>query len=99
MPHNVGTASRLLLRLLLEFPLYRTQWVSRAERLPEPDKISYQAVSRVIAEWTWATGEISETIPPRSLRDRVRRALIGEALTPETLRWFVQAFAMEQRHV
>jgi hypothetical protein len=98
MPRNVATTSRLLSRLLMEHPPYRTQWVSRVERLPEPDKLSYQAVCRVIAEWTWVTGEIPETVAPRSLRDRVRRALVGEALTPETLRWFVQAFAMEQRH-
>jgi len=99
MPTSGVETGRLLAQLLLEYPAYRARWISRAERIPDQGKISYQAVSRVVAEWTWATGEIAETKPPRALRDRVRRALLGESCTPETLRWFLQAFSMEQRHV
>jgi uncharacterized protein YneR len=34
---------------------------------------------------------------PRDLKDRVRRALAGESLTPQTLSWFIEAFGMDRR--
>lgn len=90
--------SRLLRELLLSRPDYRRQWQEKAERL-RTDDISKAGVARVIALHLWNSGERadSETTLPRDLKDRVRRALTGKNITPQTLDWFVGAFGMDER--
>ncbi|MFZ0162463.1 MAG: hypothetical protein WAL12_02655 [Trebonia sp.] len=82
--------------LLLARPEYRRRWQEQASRR-RSDAISQAGVARVIALYLWGSGERadSDTSLPRDLKDRVRRALAGESLTPETLTWFVEAFGMD----
>lgn len=88
-------ASRLLCELLISRPDYRRLWQQQAERL-RADGISKAGVAKVIALYLWSSGERAdnETGLPRDIKDRVRRALTGEALTPQTLTWFIEAFGM-----
>ncbi|MFF5032235.1 hypothetical protein [Nocardia salmonicida] len=89
----------LLTRILSETPAYRRQWATAGKRLrshsPAP-----AAVSRVIAHYLWNAGEFPDTDIdlPRKLRDRIRRALSGSALTGQTLEWFIGAFEMTEDH-
>jgi len=91
-------ASQLLRELLLARPGYRRRWQDQAERRRSTD-ISLAGVARVIAAHLWATGERPDTATslPRDIKDRVRRALAGESLTPQTLSWFIAAFGMDER--
>jgi hypothetical protein len=97
-PVQTSQASRLLRELLLSRPDYRRQWQEKAERL-RTDDISKAGVAKVIALHLWNSGERadSEITLPRDLKDRVRRALTGKSITPQTLDWFVGAFAMDER--
>ncbi|MFC9157281.1 hypothetical protein ACFTT0_20140 [Streptomyces bauhiniae] len=56
------------------------------------------AVAEVIAHYLWDCGELSEDVPSRSLKDRVSRALNGSVMSVETLRWFIEAFEMDDNH-
>jgi hypothetical protein len=49
-------------------------------------------------EYLWDSGERSETMVrlSRQLKDRVSRALNGDALSTETLKWFIAAFDMDE---
>jgi hypothetical protein len=89
--------SRLLRELLQSRPDYRRQWQEKTERL-RSGAISKAGVAKVIALYLWNTGERadSETTLPRDLKDRIRRALTGEGITPQTLDWFVRAFGMDE---
>ncbi len=91
-------ASRMLCEFLLSRSEYRRLWQEQAERR-RSGGVSQAGVARVIALHLWGSGERSdsETTLPRDLKDRVRRALAGESLTPETLNWFIRAFGMDQR--
>lgn len=91
-------ASALLREFLLSRPEYRRLWQEQTERR-RSDDVSRAGVARVIALHLWGSGERadSETTLPRDLKDRVRRALAGEILTPETLNWFIAAFGMDER--
>jgi len=72
-------------------------WVRRADKAPAGD-ISQVAVAKVIADHLQAIGQLpSDDIGAyRALKDRVNRALSGQALTPSTLRLFAQAFLFSQ---
>jgi hypothetical protein len=87
-----------LREFLLSRPEYHRLWQEQAERR-RSGGISQAGVARVIAHHLWSSGERSDrdTTLPRDLKDRVRRALAGESLTPETLKWFIEAFGMDQR--
>ncbi len=91
-------ASRLLRDFLESRPDYRRQWQEHAERR-RSDGVSLAGTSRVIALYLWGSGERSdsETTLPRDLKDRVRRALTGQGITPRTLSWFIEAFGMAPR--
>jgi hypothetical protein len=93
-----GQTSRLLRELLMSQPEYRRQWQERAERRRAGD-VSQAGVARVIALHLWGSGERrdSDTALARNLKDRVRRALTGQSITPQTLSWFVEAFHMDPR--
>jgi hypothetical protein len=88
----------LLREFLLSRPGYRRRWQAQTERR-RSDDVSQAGVARVIALHLWESGERpdSEFTLPRDLKDRVRRALAGESLTPETLTWFIEAFGMDRR--
>jgi hypothetical protein len=88
--------SRLLRDLLDSRPDYRRLWQEHGERR-RSDHVSLAGTARVIALYLWRSGERSdsETTLPRDLKDRVRRALTGRAITPQTLTWFVEAFGMD----
>jgi len=95
---GAAETSRHLRKLLLTRPDYRRLWQEKAERRRSVD-ISKAGVARVIALHLWGSGERddSEMSLPRNLKDRVRRALDGEAITPQTLTWFIEAFGMDPR--
>lgn len=73
-----------LRRLLTEVPEHAQRWRQHVQRRRH-DGVSHSAVARVLGGVTDASHE--------SLRDRVRRALNGEVVTPLTIRLFSDAFA------
>jgi hypothetical protein len=80
------------LSVLLGEPRYRRHWqryssVRRGE-LPRA------AVAAVLADHLVETGEVGWDIRPRSLENRVGRALNGQRLSDRTLELFIAAFAM-----
>jgi len=93
---RLRAAGELLHALLLQRPAYARQWQRLQRRGLSRDVLSQSAVAQVIAEHLWDSGERSdaETGLPRGLKDRVHRALRGEALSGETLNWFIDAFRM-----
>jgi hypothetical protein len=86
----------LLRELLVSDPRYRRLWRRRVAR--DRTGLSQSAVAKVIEEYLWDSGERSDTLSQlaRQLKDRVSRALNGEALSAETLGWFVAAFHMDE---
>jgi hypothetical protein len=98
--HAVQTkqASQLLRDFLESRRDYRRQWQEHSERR-RSDRVSLAGTSRVIALYLWRSGERadSETTLARDLKDRVRRALTGQGITPQTLTWFIEAFGMDPR--
>jgi hypothetical protein len=86
---------RLLHDLLTTRPDYVRLWQEQVQRQRSPG-ISPAGVARVLALYLWGAGERAdtETTLARDLKDRVRRALVGQSLSPETLSWFVRAFDM-----
>lgn len=86
----------LLQALLVQQTAYASQWQRFQRRSLAREVLNQSAVAQVIAEHLWDSGERSdsETGLPRELKDRVHRALRGEALSAETLNWFISAFQM-----
>jgi hypothetical protein len=93
---RLRATGELLQALLLQEPAYASQWQRFQRRSLSREVLSQSAVAQVIAEHLWESGERSdlETSLPRELKDRVHRALRGEALSGETLYWFIDAFQM-----
>jgi hypothetical protein len=91
-PRAVG---ELLQSLLSERDEYRVVW-SRHQRRTSGSALNQAAVAQVIALHLWESGERpdSQERLPRILKDRVRRALVGEVVSSETLNWFIDAFDM-----
>jgi hypothetical protein len=87
----------LLRELLVSDPHYRRLWRQRVER--DRAELSQAAVAKVIEEYLWDSGERSENLTglARQLKDRVSRALNGEALSTETLKWFIAAFRIDEQ--
>ncbi len=86
----------LHLAVLLRQPgPYRDLWEKTSLTTP-PGGINQAAVCQVIAEYLWDAGERPETDLElaRQLKDRVSRALSGKGISPETIRWFVNAFQL-----
>jgi hypothetical protein len=93
---GVRWAAERLCGLLLAEPRYRRRWqryssVRRSE-LPRA------AVAAVLAEHLVDAGEVGEEHRPRSLENRVGRALNGQRLSDRTLELFIAAFAMADEH-
>jgi len=95
-PDGVAAAGKELHKLLISHPAYRRKWMNHAQR-SRLDRISYAAVSQVLALYLWDQGVKPETDVdlPRKLRDTVRKALLGEKLTHRTLSWLIEAFEIE----
>jgi len=77
---------------LLALPRYRRHWqvhstVRRAE-------LSRAAVATVLARHLFEAGEVGDEREPRSLENRVGRALNGTRLSDGTLELFIAAFGM-----
>jgi hypothetical protein len=92
----MAATGALLKELLESDPRYRRQWRRRVDR--DHARISQAAVAKVIEEYLWDSGERSENMTSlaRQLKDRVSRAFKGEALSAETLGWFIAAFQMDE---
>jgi hypothetical protein len=89
-PSRGASAAGPYLSDLLLSPPYKAIWARHAARLTSGTNLS--AVSQVLAEHLWETGERNEDGLARELKDRVSRALKGRVMTPTTLRWFIEAF-------
>lgn len=96
---RVGTqeAAAHLVRLLAEPGPYRRRWERASLTASPPGEIHQPAVCAVLADWLVDHGELSERdpAPARKIRDRVRRAIAGQVLSPTTVRWFAGAFAFD----
>lgn len=92
-PGGVAAAAEHLRELLMLRPTYRRRWAAHAKRM-RTSEISYAAVCQIVALYLWDQGIKPDTEQdlPRKLRDRIRQALRGEALTHETLTWLIEAF-------
>ncbi|HEV7870239.1 MAG TPA: hypothetical protein VGO95_03165 [Modestobacter sp.] len=95
MERTVGPAAQRLAALLVE-PRYRRSWqryssVRRGE-------LSRAAVAAVLAAHLFETGEVGWGHRPRSLENRVGRALNGQRMSDRTLELFIAAFAMTDEH-
>ncbi len=93
---RVQSTARLLRALLQEREDYLEGWQSFRYRASGTGALSQAAVAHVIADHLWETGERPDTeiSLPRALKDRVHRALQGEVISAETLKWFIDAFRM-----
>lgn len=84
---------RRLTELLLERPAYRRRWKAKAGTRIMASGLNQQAVCDVIAEHAWTDG-VDQTA--RQFKDRVSRA-IGRrpgSISGQTLKWFIEGFAM-----
>jgi len=94
----IRETGQLLSQLLRTEGPYFRKWRAVGKRL-RSDQVPPAAVSQVIAQYLWDIGEQPDTDTdlPRKLRDRIRRALLGEQLSGETLNWFIGAFDMSDQ--
>ena len=93
---RTAATGALLRQLLVSDPRYRRLWRRRVAR--DRTDLSQSAVAKVIEGYLWDSGERSDEMThlARQLKDRVSRALNGEALSAETLGWFIAAFRMNE---
>lgn len=93
---RMEAAARYLVALLNSEP-YRSDWLRYAIR-PRPGTINKAAVAQVLAQHLWDAGIVSENqrTLPRDLKDRIGRALRGEVLMPDTLKYFIDAFGFDE---
>lgn len=91
----IKATSELLYHLLKTELRYRRRWQSAGRRF-RSNEPAPAAIAQVLAEYLWDSGERADTELdlPRQLRDRVRRTLVGESISGETLNWFIAAFEM-----
>lgn len=107
-PHQPRSDSRhrlaareaeVLHAILWDDPRRRRVWQRRIRRQGDGDKIHQAAVARVLAQWLWDAGEVSEAdeLLPRRLKDAVSRALAGKVRLPALLKEAViDAFDLDQ---
>lgn len=93
---RVQVAAELLQSLLIQRDSYAYRWQKCQRRATVPGTLNQAAVAQAIAQHLWDSGDRpdSEISLPRSLKDRIHRALHGEAISLETLDWFIDAFKM-----
>jgi hypothetical protein len=94
-----GVGLRLAARrltALLDEPRYRRRWQRYSNvRRGEPSRA---AVAAVLAQHLLDTGQVGWDHRPRSLENRVGRALNGDRLSDRTLELFIAAFEMSDEH-
>lgn len=79
---------------MLQVGPYRDEWEQLAKSV-KAGTISQAAVCDVIAQHLCDSGYADTDIGlARRLKDRVSRALRGDGMSPETMRWFVEAFRL-----
>jgi hypothetical protein len=81
---------------LLGQPPYRRRWQPRSS--VRRGELSRAAVAAVLDAHLVETGEVGWDHQPRSLENRVGRALNGDRLSDATLELFVAAFEMSREH-
>ena len=86
----------LRLTSLLGEPRYRRHW--QVHSTVRRGELSRAAVATVLARHLYETGEVGEELEPRSLENRVGRALNGQRLSDGTLELFIAAFGMTAEH-
>lgn len=89
-------AANYLRHLLNTRASYRRLWMAHAVR-SSGGSPNIGAVSRVLVEYHWANPHLVDWDPPgshRGYKDRVARALAAEALSPQTIDLFANAFRM-----
>lgn len=93
-PTHTNQASLLLRDALLE-PATHKIWSRYISDNIATDKnvLSYRAISRAISASEWSRYGIES--PPNRYKDRVRRAILGDRLTIETLRLFTETFPID----
>lgn len=93
-PTHTNQASLLLRDALLE-PSTHKIWSRYISDNIATDKnvLSYRAISRAISASEWSRYGIES--PPNRYKDRVRRAILGERLTLDTLRLFTETFPID----
>lgn len=87
----------VLREILLGDLTCRRRWQRHAQR--SGAQVPNQAgVAWVLALTLWDRGDVAESrrTLPRSLKDRVSRALSGQLVSPSTLALFVEAFDMSE---
>lgn len=92
-------AAGIHLSALLRQPgRYRSSWQRYARSATPTDAVNQAAVARVLAEYLWDEGLVSDRDHhlPRRLKDQVSRALAGRFLPPTTLRTFIEAFGIAE---
>lgn len=84
------------LRMELQKPEAQKIWSRYLSKNIATNKnvLSYRAISRAISAAQFERYGIE--VPPNRYKDRVRRALLGERLTAETLRLFADTFGFDQ---
>ncbi|MGH4009671.1 MAG: hypothetical protein ACRDTH_16230 [Pseudonocardiaceae bacterium] len=98
--HVEATAAHLV-GLLTSHAPYRRRWQEHSKaHQHRGSEIHQGVVCQVIAEHLWDCGEMPDDDHdlPRRLKDTVSRALSGRILSPRTLTWFINAFAMSDMH-
>jgi hypothetical protein len=93
------SVAQLLETLLRQREEYAERWQRRQERAHPPGVLNQAAIAKVIEDYLWSTGERPETDTElaRSLKDTVRRALLGKGISTRTLTWFIEAFDMTRQ--
>lgn len=88
---------RVLREILTQDIRCRRRWQRHAHRLSARG-LNQAAVAMVLALELWDRGDIPESHQalPRSLKDRVSRALTGRLISGSTLALFAQAFDMTE---
>jgi hypothetical protein len=92
---GVRLAGQRLGALLAE-PRYRRRWQPHSS--VRRGRLSRAAVAAVLAAHLFETGEVGWDHQPRSLENRVGRALNGDRLSDRTLELFIAAFEMTDEH-
>jgi hypothetical protein len=92
---RVELAAQRLTALLAE-PRYLRSWQRHSS--VRRGELSRAAVAAVLAAHLFETGEVDWEHRPRSLENRVGRALNGDRLSGRTLELFIAAFQMTDEH-
>ncbi|WP_138735546.1 hypothetical protein [Modestobacter excelsi] len=92
---GVTLAAQRLAALLAE-PRYRRRWQPHSS--VRRGELSRAAVAAVLDAHLVETGEVGWDHQPRSLENRVGRALNGDRLSDATLELFIAAFEMTREH-